>query len=343
MKYIPAIDGLRGVAILVVLASHLLGDGIVPGGFGVTLFFFISGYLITEILVVEYAASGSISIPDFYIRRFRRLAPALLTMISIVTIIYWLIGRPVSLPETSAAAFYYINYFSIAGGYMAQPFGTLWSLAVEEHFYLLYPAVLLVGLRKPHDLLYFLIGLCAAILVWRCILVANGADALRTYSSTDTRIDSILYGAILALLVRAGLSVSRKMLSIGLGISAVFIIASLSIRGAVFRETFRYSLQGLSMLPVFYAVLFDDRVAKMRISILENPLLLWVGKISYSLYLWHFPVLALSLLVLPSTSIFKTLTVVVMFAVAALSYYAVELPLRHRRSLPATALSQKTS
>jgi peptidoglycan/LPS O-acetylase OafA/YrhL len=331
-KYIPAIDGLRAVAILIVLSSHILGEGIIPGGFGVTLFFFISGYLITEILIAEHDATRTIDIKAFYIRRFRRLAPALLSMVGFVTAIYALLGKPISGSEISAAVFYYLNYYAIAGGAMPLPLGPLWSLAIEEHYYLVYPLVLLIGLRDRTALLYGLLILCIAVLLWRYILVSGNAPELRTYTATDTRIDSIVFGALLALLMHKGATVSPRILALGVSLAAIMVLASLLIRGHAFRETLRYSLQGLAMLPVFYAVLFEPRASLLRIG-LENPALVWIGKISYSLYLWHFPAMVLSKNFLHQIgpAALAAVTIVVSFSLATASYYWVEMPLRHKR------------
>jgi peptidoglycan/LPS O-acetylase OafA/YrhL len=118
-----------------------------------------------------------------------------------------------------------------------------------------------------------------------------------------------------------------------LAAGAALLLASLLIRNHIFRETLRYSLQGLAMLPLFYAVLFVPRATVLR-ETLENPLLVWIGKISYSLYLWHFPVLALSKLAFPQVGLTTSVVIntIATFGIAASSYYLVELPLRHRKS-----------
>ena len=123
-KYIPSIDGMRAIAILIVVASHLLKDGIVPGGLGVTLFFFISGYLITGLLIDEQDRTGVIDIKRFYIRRFLRLAPALLTMVGLVSVTYFVTFGAASAKEVLAAVFYYMNFYQISQGAMPLPFGS---------------------------------------------------------------------------------------------------------------------------------------------------------------------------------------------------------------------------
>jgi peptidoglycan/LPS O-acetylase OafA/YrhL len=253
-------------------------------------------------------------------------------MVGFVTAIYVLLGKPISGSEISAAVFYYLNYYAIAGGAMPLPLGPLWSLAIEEHYYLVYPLVLLIGLRNRTALLYGLLILCIAVLLWRYVLVSGNAPELRTYTATDTRIDSIAYGALLALLMHKGATLSPRVLAFGLSLAAIMILASLLIRDHAFRQTLRYSLQGLAMLPFFYAILFEPRATLLRIG-LENPALVWIGKISYSLYLWHFPAMVLSKTFLHQVGpiALAAVTIVVSFSVATASYYLVERPLRHKR------------
>ena len=133
--YVPAIDGMRALAITTVVASHFGAEQIVPGGFGVTVFFFISGYLITSLMIQEHSRRGRIAIVLFYIRRFLRLAPALLVSIAAVSVTFFLAFGFSSISQIFAAVFYYMNYYVIFGGSTPLPLGPLWSLAVEEHYY----------------------------------------------------------------------------------------------------------------------------------------------------------------------------------------------------------------
>src|SRR5262245_6279726 len=135
-EYIPSLDGMRAVAILLVVLSHLGLEHIVPGRLGVTLFFFISGFLITRLLIAEASKARAISIGAFYARRFLRLAPALLLMLAVVALAWTQFVGPVNGPQLLAGIFYMMNYFIIFGGLTTMPIGILWSLAVEEHYYL---------------------------------------------------------------------------------------------------------------------------------------------------------------------------------------------------------------
>jgi peptidoglycan/LPS O-acetylase OafA/YrhL len=332
-KYIPEIDGLRAVAILIVVSSHLTGGHLIPGGLGVTLFFFISGYLITNILVAELEANNTVAIGAFYFRRFRRLAPALLAMVAVVSIWYQIAYGAVVPWEIAAASLYYMNYYSLAGGDVSMPLGVLWSLAVEEHYYLVFPLLLLVGWQNRDRLFLILCTACVAVLCWRVVLVLGfHVSEYRTYMATDTRIDSILFGALLSVLPfttmkSAATYLDRRIVLI----SAVgLLLASLLIRNDVFRETLRYTLQGIAFVPIFYAIRFSSRLALLKRG-LSLPPSVWVGKISYSLYLWHFPVLFF----VGERSV--VLAGALSMALATASFYFVESPLRHRQRQPELA------
>jgi peptidoglycan/LPS O-acetylase OafA/YrhL len=330
-QYIPALDGLR--AILIVMASHYGGDGFIPGGFGVTLFFFISGYLITSILIGEMETTGTISVSDFYIRRFFRLAPALLAMIAAVTLLFDLIVGSPYIPQLLAALFYAMNYYQIFDGASPMPLGVLWSLAVEEHYYLIFPALFVLGWKWPRC---FLIGLCLlslSILGWRTALVLKfHVSEYRTYMATDTRLDSILYGAILAVAV----TLSKRSIAwmqhwTVLAAATAILLFTLVYRSPEFRETFRYSLQGLALMPIFYWVIFTPKDALVR-RLLESSALVWVGRISYSLYLWHFSVLYFFQKIDTGKPYQYVAAAIVSLLVASLSFYLIERPFQSLRN-----------
>lgn len=344
--YLPPIEGLRGLAILLVLVSHLGLGNVVPGGFGVTLFFFISGFLITRLLIAEHKKNGSISVGRFYLRRFIRLAPALLLMVACVVTTYWIAldVRP-DRTELAASIFYFMNYYVISGGALLLPLGTLWSLAVEEHFYLVYPTVFGRIWRRPAALFYFLLGVLIAALLLRMVLVCCfHAPTDRTYLATDTRIDSIAYGALLSVLIEwkpRYLFYLERPAVIFAGLCALLI--SLLLRNDVFRETARYSLQGVAFLPLVYTCTFGKTLGDVR-KALEHPVMLLVGRLSYSLYLWHFPVLSFIDDTIPAAPPFlrTALSVTLFCAIACASYNGVERPLQGlRKRLHAAVFKNK--
>jgi peptidoglycan/LPS O-acetylase OafA/YrhL len=301
---IPSLDGIRAVSVMLVVIAHSGFGHIVPGGLGVTIFFFLSGYLITSLLLIEYADTGSINIPHFIARRFFRLAPPLfiaLTGAYLLAIAGILPGK-VTLGGYFAQLFYFTNYYAeFFNGKFPEGTGVLWSLAVEEHYYILYPTLLLFLLSRFNSkaIFFSLVVVCAAVLAWRGILIVGyHVHSDRTYTLTDTRIDSIIFGCIFAY-VAAGMSPSaarngndplRLWAFIG-GLALLFV--TLIIRNEVFRETIRYTLQGLALMPIFYFAISADKSLIYRV--LNSRLLITVGIYSYSIYLIHYVIIGLLL------------------------------------------------
>ncbi|MDI6025817.1 acyltransferase [Corticibacterium sp. UT-5YL-CI-8] len=297
---IPSLNGIRAISVIIVLLSHAGLEQIVPGGFGVTIFFFLSGFLITTLMLREQRRDGAINIGAFYIRRFYRLVPPLLVMLALaygLTLANLLPGN-ITAEGIAAQFFYFANYFEIFfDGSNRIPTGTgvLWSLAVEEHFYIVFP-ILMAGafaLRLSNrSMLITAAGLSLAILLWRTYLVyALHVSEPRIYYSSDTRIDSIIYGCMLAFIcaMRGLDGITRKKLStedyallaLGLGILAITFI----VRDFQFRETLRYSLQGIAFIPLFYLAV--GRPDSWPFRLLSNRLLARLGVYSYSIYLIH--------------------------------------------------------
>lgn len=299
-KYVRELDGIRAVAVGIVVSAHYALVPYTPGGFGVTLFFFLSGYLITTLFYAEYHATDTISIPLFYMRRWLRLTPPLIACVVLATVLYPLSrnfvgGSPVPIGTTLAALFYYTNYYDLFSGmdpYKVIPFGICWSLAIEEHFYLAWPLFLRRFLPTPERLCFVVVSLCVAVLLWRIsvrhfFLVSTDY----TYMATDCRIDSILYGALLRVLFET--SWAPRVVSLlrtwwCRGLALVVILAGFLVRDDNFRETARYSLEGIALMPFFTAVLTDDPASLMRKALASPPMVL-IGKLSYSIYLFHLP------------------------------------------------------
>lgn len=293
---IPSLDGIRALSIGLVLVAHAGLGHIVPGGFGVTVFFFLSGYLITYLLCREHRSSGEIALKKFYLRRVLRLLPALYFLLTANAVLGLLGALPHEMSGAIVVAQYLhlTNYIHIHFGTsgMVPATGALWSLAVEEHFYLLYPLLLIVVLRMASVksiLCLFLV--CGMVLVWRLLLahLLNLGESY-TYMATDARIDSILFGCILGLMHSASatgamenaLNASPKI-AFGLGIA--LLLVTFLYRDPQFRETWRYTLQGVALIPMFHCAV---RFSHWKIfAPLNGSLLRWVGEISYSLYLVH--------------------------------------------------------
>lgn len=342
---IVGLDGLRACAVGIVLVAHFGFYQWVPGGFGVTLFFFISGVLITRLLMAEYQRFGRINIYNFYVRRFLRLYPALLVSVIASVLLYPCFGGHVSLPDVLAVLFYYANYYGQEIGFMHegaphhgsfQTFGILWSLAVEEQYYLIFPLLMAWLVKDVKKAAYFFMFVIVGCLLWRMALHDMGYG-YRIYSATDTRIDSILFGALLAVWLvrdRDGRLVGRLSHPALFVAGLIGIVFSLLYRDEWFRDTLRYSLQGVSLMPIVTGICFSGRYQPL-LKIMESRFMIWLGALSYSLYIFHGHALVIgenlfkvvytdSILSQPGG--FFLLTIPLTFAFAMISYYWVEKP-----------------
>jgi peptidoglycan/LPS O-acetylase OafA/YrhL len=299
--YIPSLDGLRAIAFLIVFVSHA-GLEVVPSGFGVTVFFFLSGYLITTLMRVEHEKTGHVNLRHFYLRRALRILPPFYLVLACATALAYLgcLGTDVKLMTAPivSQALHYSNYrlaFHGTDG-MAPGTGVYWSLAVEEHFYLTFPIAFLALSRRNvagRTKAFWLWGACVAILVWRCALVLlTSATPERIFFCSDTRLDSIAFGCALGAWQNPVLDATDHWLGgtaargpwlslLGLGL----LVATFLIRSPGFRETFRYTLQGLALTPIFIAAIRWPHWGLFRA--LNWRLLRFMGTLSYCLYLIH--------------------------------------------------------
>ena len=295
---IPSLDGWRTVAISLVFLSHAGLGKIVPGGFGVTVFFFLSGYLITTLMIREKEKSGSISIPKFYLRRFFRLFPPLISVLVVVYALcaFGFIGGKATIQGFLAQLLYMANYFTIyfpSGDLTPSGTGVFWSLSIEEHFYIIFPWLVL-SVRRMIHVGYGLIALCLVLLIWRFILVYYfHAPQARTYYASDTRLDSIAFGCLLAIFKNPLREKNVNQIGVAgwvlIGASILTLSTSFLIRGEAFRETLRYSIQGVALLPLFYySILYPSHPV---FAILNFRFVRYLGEISYSFYLVHYIIL----------------------------------------------------
>lgn len=296
--YIPALDGFRGIAILLVVIGHWGFGQYLPGGFGVNLFFFISGFLITRLMINEHKKNGKVDLKNFYARRMLRLYPALIFMLAVSVSYTVLIGCQVSLNDILSTLFYYRNYYMIYGKpdvsfQCSKVYGIVWSLAVEEHFYIIFPVLFLLLYKRLVYLVTTIAVLLVGVLLWRFYIVdTQGISSLvveRIYRLTDTRADAILYGCLLSIIMDSSIKdaymrfVSHKLT---FTIAVLILLFTFVYRDLAFRETYRYSLQGLVFLCLIPAVLYA-RTYKHLLTIFNHSVLTYIGKISYSLYMFH--------------------------------------------------------
>jgi peptidoglycan/LPS O-acetylase OafA/YrhL len=295
---IPSLDGIRALSFFLVFLAHVGMPGI-PGGFGVTVFFFLSGYLITTLLRREVERDGSFSFRLFYLRRVLRILPPfyLVLTFALVLTLVGVLPPGFTWPALAAQALHYSNFWVISHGWdgLLGGTGVYWSLAVEEHFYLLFPALYAILLRaglSRRGQHHVLLLLCGAIMLWRCYIVF-GLHVIgdRTYIGSDTRFDSMLFGCALAIWGNPALDAKRgeegpKLLPLLAGAAgAGLLLATFVIRSPAFRESVRYSMQGLGLYPLFYLAVRYPQMLVMRFLNLRP--LRFLGTLSYSLYLLH--------------------------------------------------------
>ncbi|HEY6479541.1 MAG TPA: acyltransferase, partial [Streptosporangiaceae bacterium] len=363
-RYLPGLDGLRALAVLAVLAYHL-GLGWAPGGLlGVGVFFTLSGYLITDLLLGQFARTGSLQLLDFWFRRARRLLPALFVMLAVVIAWVALLQRTQLAGlrgAVGAAAAYVSNWYLIGQhtSYFARfgppsPLGHLWSLAVEEQFYLVWPWLLLLGLAllRPrrgtgsraatgtgaagrYGLAVVTLVLAGASAAAMTMLYHPGYDPTRVYDGTDTRAFALLIGAALAFAWpthqprRDAGAVSRWCLD-GVGLVGLLVIAALVWRTNEYSPfMYRGGLAVLSLATVLVLAAVAAPAGRLGPLLGVAPLR-WIGVRSYGIYLWHFPIIALTT---PAggrdPASRAALQVAATIAVSALSWHFVEEPIRH--------------
>jgi len=294
---IPSLDGLRAVSIMIVFFSHAGLSALIPGGFGVTVFFFLSGFLITTLLCREFERTNGLDFRAFYLRRLLRLAPPLLlTMaLAILLALVGVVKGDLSHSAMLAQVFFAYNYYQQIPGAETSVNGldVLWSLAVEEHFYTVWPLIfLLLAKRRVRGSL--IVVLTLAILVWRSVrLLVFGHSEWAIYISTDTRFDSLLFGCLLAIFMARDLLPDWLMKARAiyplLALSGLCLLLSFLWQDPIFRSTARYTIQGIALMPIFfYAIVRSDHL-------IFRPLNWWVmrriGLYSYTLYLIHFVIL----------------------------------------------------
>ncbi|GGG83477.1 acyltransferase family protein [Paenibacillus radicis (ex Gao et al. 2016)] len=348
-RYMPGLDGLRAIAVLAVIAYHLHLPGMPGGLMGVTVFFVLSGYLITDILLMQRANHRRFDLKSFWIRRARRLLPAMLLMLAAVSL--WLVvtdtGRFHSLRGEllSSLAYVYnwqmifqhVSYFERFGP--PSPFGHIWSLAVEEQFYLVWPLVLVLLLHfvpKRGKLALCLLGAAACSALLMALLYQPGVDPSRVYYGTDTRAFALLIGAALAVVCPSSrlsetLSRGDRRIVDAIGIVSLLVIAFFIARVGQYDDwLYRGGMLLVAIATAAATAVLAHPASRLSALFGSRPLR-WIGVRSYGIYLYHFPIIALSTPLVeaqefhPLRAMFQLAATL---ALAELSYRYVEVPIR---------------
>jgi peptidoglycan/LPS O-acetylase OafA/YrhL len=351
-RYLPGLDGLRALAVGAVVAYHMDLGWAQGGLLGVGVFFTLSGYLITDLLLGQYERTGGLQLVDFWLRRARRLLPALFVMLTVVLAWVTLLDRsllPAVRGAVGASAVYVTNWWLIAqhSSYFAQfappsPLGHLWSLAVEEQFYLIWPWLLWIGLRWMRTgagsykrLAAASLLLAAVSAVAMALLYRPGYDPTRVYDGTDTRACALLIGAALAFVwpsTRLPVRVDRRTRWIldGAGVAGLAVFAVLVWRTSEYSAfLYRGGLVLLSFATALMVAAAASPASRFG-RILGGESLRWLGVRSYGIYLWHFPIIVLTTPAAGGdTPSRRVLQLAAIIGCAALSWRYVEEPIRH--------------
>jgi peptidoglycan/LPS O-acetylase OafA/YrhL len=364
LGYLPALDGLRALAVAAVLAYHL-GYSRVPGGYiGVEVFFVLSGWLVCALLAAEHRAQGGIDLRAFWLRRARRLLPAVSLVIGVTLVVALQAGYQSSATlrgDALAALGYVLNWrliidqksYFAAAATGPSPLQHLWSLSIEEQFYLVLPLLLgltLAGRRTASRAALLTLGAAVVATAWRLAVDAPGGDPSRLYYGTDTRAAGLLVGAALALVwVPSRLRpVPGRWAGPVLDLVA---LASLGVLGwYMFQvgerdpDAFGWSLTVVQIASVTLIAVIVHPVRGLVARTLGLRPLRWIGQRSYGIYLWHWPLIVLLAKApgeQPEAPPRSAVIVAATLAIAAASYRWVEQPIRRHGIADALSLTRR--
>jgi peptidoglycan/LPS O-acetylase OafA/YrhL len=337
----PALDGVRAIAVLAVLGFHLTISAADGGFIGVDIFFVLSGFLITTLLVLERRNTDRVALLAFWARRIRRLLPALLVLLLLVAVYAWFVAPPEQIARIRsdglATLFYVENWHLAFTTGATSPLSHTWSLAIEEQWYLIWPPLflLLAWLLRGRNRLLFLAAL--ALAAGSAIDMALLGETRRAYYGTDARVQALLLGAALAFLLQFAPGPARRASRFALeavGILGVLVLGAFVAHPVAWMGRGGYLVVALASVALIAAVVQPS-------SPVLRPVLSWrplvaLGLISYGVYLYHFVVIIW--LNHARTGLgpapLAVLRVVVTLAVATVSYLVVEMPVRRGTLLP---------
>jgi peptidoglycan/LPS O-acetylase OafA/YrhL len=341
LHYSPELDGLRGIAVLAVMIYHTDAPYLLQGGFiGVDMFFVLSGFLITTLLIQEFDDSGSINLKNFYVRRVLRLAPALIVLLlSLCLVSFFALDAQKAKSnyiDALISLFYFSNWARALDIHPPDFIAHTWSLSIEEQFYILWPCSLFFMLKLSKDRKVVLAVTAAlAIVSWmlRNYLFASGTSIERIYNGLDTRADALMVGCALGIFLSSSLAHAIDQSRLRRNLPFAAVLSCLWLLTASYAADWRsqemvyygYFAVELSTAILIWQILTSP---KSGVRMLFSPKwLVWVGSISYGLYLWHYPIYR----VMRDLG-FQTPAVVIIgpmltILVATLSFYFVERPI----------------
>jgi peptidoglycan/LPS O-acetylase OafA/YrhL len=293
MGYQIGLDGLRGLAVLLVLLFHSRAPIAYGGYIGVDLFFVLSGFLITSILLVEFKESGRVNVWRFYARRFMRLSPALLLMLC-----GYLLAAPLMWPERTGQlldvvlAGAYLADYAVAFWGLPDLLGHTWSLAVEEHFYLLWPIALWAICRRwrRHDLVAVLAAAYVLATVWRWFCLVRGQSWEQIYYRFDTRLSGLLLGALLAA-AQQYKALFRRLTNFLPGLLWFTVVFGILCLRSLWGDPWmlEWGITAAELCGAALILAAQDPKGQITAMLSARPLIA-LGKLSYGIYLWHYPI-----------------------------------------------------
>lgn len=336
-RKIPKLDALRAASAGIVVLYHL-GYDFFPAGVGVLVFFVISGFLITWLLLEEWDSSGAISLRHFYFRRTMRIFPAFYCFWLVSILVWRVLHHPVPWGQAAAMFFYVGNYYQGLNHYPESGLSHAWSLGVEEQFYLIWPALFLMLVKHHRRLLKVSCGLILFVWVYRIVLVLLGAPGEYIYTAFDTRFDHLLIGCVVAIALRYGYFSRLWQTICAKTVYCLFPLLGLILSTVAFHaggETYRDSV-GFILDPLLVAILMVQLIASRSrlLAWMDSGLLIFLGTISYSVYLYHELATHIALRIVGRwpRPILMVVILLATYLVASVSYFAVEKPFLRLRS-----------